>query len=271
MRFVRIAVFICLVFAAISASAQVPQLSPPAPMDSPVRDPQAVATVQGAISALGGGALIGQQQSWAVQGTVTGGAGGPTQTGTFTWEAAGAEYRFAGSNSAGKSLFVTGHGKPSQISSGKSQALPQHMARAMFVPALVGPVLLQELQNQSYSIRYGGTDTIGNQSVVLVMTAAETTYPDNVVTPQTWYFDTSTGLPVRVDFRSPAPKYAPAYVTERFDYSDFRAVGGAIFPFQMSLSINSSGEVLQTFSVKSISVNASVASSDFDAPAGGAL
>jgi hypothetical protein len=259
MRSLWIGVVLVTLAFALPASAQVPVLGPPAPIAGPVRDEQAVTAIQNAINALGGDAQIGLQQSWVVQGNVTGNTSASIPSGTFIWEAAGSEYRFAG------------HGKPNQISAGKSQALPQHMARAMFVPALVGPVLLQELQNQSYSIRYAGTDTIGTKSVVMVTTAAETTYPDNVVTPQTWYFDSSTWLPVRVDFRSPAPKYAPAYITERFDYSDFRAVAGAIFPFQMSLSINGNGVPLQAFSVKTISINTAIVTSDFEAPAGGVL
>ena len=270
MRSLRVVVLVVAgLFLGLPVLAQVPQFGPPSPIAAPVRDGQAVAAVQNAINALGGAALIGQQQSWVVVGSVTDNSGAAALSGTFTWEAAGSEYRFAGSTPAGQTLFVTGHGNPAQISAGKSQAVPQHTARAMFVPALVGPILLQELQNQSYSIRYGGTGSIGAESVVLVTTAAETTYPDNVITPQTWYFDSSTGLPVQVDFRSPAPTYPASHVNERLDFSDFRVIAGAAFPFQISLSVQ--GEVLQTFSISTISVNASIAASDFDVPSGGAL
>jgi hypothetical protein len=269
MRFARLGLFVCVLFLALPTFAQVPLLGPPPPIDSPVRDAQAVAAVQNAVNALGGAAVIGQARSCVVQGNVTGSPGALTPSGSFRWEAAGAEYRFEGSASAGNNLFVTGHGNPAQSSAGKSQAISPYVARAMFVPALVGPVLLQELQNQSYSIRFSGTDTIGTESVLIITTAAETTYPDNVITPQSWYFDASTGLPVRVDFRSPAPRYPASYVNERFDYSDFRVIAGTIFPFQISLSIN--GQPVQTFGINTISVNASVPPSDFDAPSGGAL
>lgn len=266
MRFARIGALICLVLFAITVSAQVLPLGPPPPLAAPVRDAQAVAVVQNAINALGG-ALIGQQQTWLVQGSVTGSPNAPAPGGTFTWTAAGAEYRFEGATSSGNSLFATGHGNPTQSTSGSSRNVSSYVSRAMFVPALVGPVLLQELQSQSYSVRFGGKNTIGSEPVLIVTTAAETTYPDNVITPQTWYFDASSGLPVRVDFRSPIPKYPAGYVTERFDYSDFRAIAGTMFPFQIGLSIE--GQSLQTFSVKTILVNASVAPSMFDAPAGG--
>jgi hypothetical protein len=270
MRSLWIGVFLFALTSVSPGFAQVPVLGPPAPIPIPVRDEQAVVAVQNAINALGGASLIGLQRSWLVHGNVTASPGAPMLSGSFIWEAAGSEFRFAGSNPSGQNLFVTGHGKPTQVSISKSQAIPPHMARAMFIPALVGPVLLQELQNQSYSIRYGGTSSIGAESVVIVTTAAETTYPDNVVTPQTWYFDGSTGLPVRVDFRSPAPKYPPGYVAERFDYSDFRAIAGTIFPFQINLSINDDGQTLEAFSVSTISINAALTSSDFDGPSGGA-
>jgi hypothetical protein len=269
MRFTRIGTFFCFVFFALSVSAQVPQLGPPPPIATPVRDAQAVAAVQNAINALGGAALISQEQSWLIQGNKISASGAPAPSGSFTWEAAGSEYRFEDSTPAGKDLFVTGHGNPTQISASKSQAISPYMAQAMFVPALVGPVLLQEFQNQSYSIRYGGTGSIGTASVLIVTTAAETTYPDNVITPQTWYFDSSTGLPIRVEFRSPAPRHPASYANERFDYSDLRVNGGAVFPFQINLSIE--GQPLETFYVSTISVNANVPSSDFDAPSGGVL
>ncbi len=271
MRPILFGVFACALIFASSTLAQIQSLTPPDPIPAPVRDVQAVVAVQNAINALGGTALIAQQQSWIVQGSVTGGPGGPTQSGAFAWEAAGSEYRFAGSNSTGKSLFVTGHGNPIQITGAESHAVPPQIARAMFVPALVGPILLQKLQNQSYSIRYGGMGTIGTRPVVIVSTAAETTYPENVVTPQTWYFDASTTLPARVEFRSPVPKYLWNYVTERLDFSDFRPIAGTVFPFLISFSVDGNEDALQTFSLNTISVNANIALSDFDAPSGGAL
>lgn len=267
MRTAHFGVLFCVLVFASPGSAQVPVLSPPSPITTAVRDQQAVTAVQNAISALGGASLIGLQQSWVAQGSVTGNSAASALSGTFTWEAAGSEYRFAGSSSSGQSLFVTGHGNPTQVSAGKSQAVSPYMAQAMFVPTLVGPVLLQELQNQAYSIRYSGTDTIGSESVVKVTTAAETKYPDNVITPQTWYFDVTTGLPIRVDFRSPAPKNPASYVGERFDYSNFRAIAGVVFPLQVDVTI--AGQLQRTFVVNTVSVNASIASSDFDPPGGG--
>jgi hypothetical protein len=269
MRSARIGAFLCFLFSALSVTAQVPQLGPPPPLTAPVRDAQAVAAVQNAINALGGASLIGQQKSWEVQGNVSSSPGTDIPGGTFAWKAAGSEYRFEDSTSSGQDLFVTGHGNPTQSNSGTSHEVSPYVARAMFVPALIGTVLLQELLNQNYSIRFGGADTIESQSVLIVTTVAETAYPDNVITPQTWYFDTSTGLPIRVDFRSPAPNYPASYVNERFDFSDFRVIAGTIFPFQISLSIN--GQPVQKFGINTISVNASVPSSDFDAPSGGAL
>jgi hypothetical protein len=264
-----VAMFVCSLIIASPAFAQVPVLTPPPPLDAAVRDPQAVLTVQNAINALGGANLIGLGQTWVMRGNVSSSQGASMPSGTFVWEAAGLEYRLTDSTTSGQDLFVTGHGNPTQSSTGSSHKVSPYVARAMFVPALVGPILLQALQNQSYSIRFGGTDTIGSKSVLVVTTAAETTYPENVITPQTWYFDSSTGMPVRVDFRSPAPEYPANYVNERFDYSDYRVIAGEVFPFQISFSVN--GQSFQTFQVNTISANANVSSSDFDAQSGGAL
>jgi hypothetical protein len=185
------------------------------------------------------------------------------------WKTAGTEYRLEGSTPSGKDILVTGHGNPAQSGVNNFHKISPYMTRAMFVPALAGSILRQELEDQNYSIRYDGTGNIGSASVLIVTTGAETKYPDNVVTPQVWYFDSATGYPLRVEFRSPDSRRPANFLPVAYDLSDFRMVAGVMYPFQVAFSIN--GQPVQAFSITSIQVNAIVSPSDFDAPSGGAL
>jgi hypothetical protein len=269
MRSARFGLLLSILLVTIPVCAQVPLLGPPPPIAAPVRDAQAITVVQNAISALGGSSLIGQAQSWLVQGNMTSAPEAPIQSGSFVWKAAGTEFRFEVTTPTGSYVFVTGHGNPARTTNGTTIQLAAHIARAMFVPALLRPVLLRELQDPNFSIRYSGVGNTAGASVVMVTTAAETTYPDNVVTPQVWYIDSSTGLPVRVEFRAPDGRRPGNFLPVALDFSRFSAVSGVLYPMNVIYSVN--GNPVQMFTVNSIQINSNVSSGDFDGPAGGAL
>jgi len=270
MRSVRFSLLLnIVVFFSIKVSAQVPNLSPLPPLDKSVRDVEAVGIVEKTIAVMGGAALVGQVQSSIVQGDMTGASDTSMKSGSFVWKASGKEFRFEGSSASGMDIFVTGRGKPGQTGNGTTKKIEVHKAMAMFVPALIGSVLFQELQEPKYSIRYSGSGAIAGTPVVIVTTAVETRYPDNVVTPQVWYIDNSTGLPVRVEFRSPGVRRPANFTPVALDFSDYRAISGTLYPLHLVYSMN--GKILQTFSINSIQVNVDISSSDFDGPTGGIL
>jgi hypothetical protein len=146
-------------------SAQV-ALWPPVPpysnlVTNPVRDPKAVEVVQAAIAALGGAQVISQIQSWQVQAQTQDTIQNSTTTGKVTWEKAGKEFRMQSLTPSGTYAVVTGNGKPASIANGTPKTLQEHVTRALFVPPLVGDLLLRQIQDQNYSIQYGGTTTLG--------------------------------------------------------------------------------------------------------------
>jgi hypothetical protein len=146
--------------------------------------------------------------------------------------------------------------------------VPPPVARAWFVPALVGSVLLKELQDTNYSLEYGGASTIGAEAVVIVKTSSQATFDDSFVTPQTWYLDSATNLPIRVQYRLPDKHHPRRFLVSTIDLGNFQPVSGVMYPFQATES--TSGQQTGLITVATIQPNANITAATFDSPAGGA-
>lgn len=238
---------------------------PPPWTPQPVRDAQAVQIVQAAINALGGAQAIGQVQSCIVQTQVSANAGLPGGQGT--WTVSGSEFRSDFPYTQGTATVATGHGHPFSTLNGTTTALPISVAQAWFVPFLASSVLLNEFQTQTYSLQYKGTGTVGTEAVSIVRISSQATWLGSVVAVQNWYFDGSTGLPIQVDYRLPDVRYPTRHTVARVNLSAYQPVSGVLYPFQASKSI---GKHTMSYTVSAVQPNANVASSQFDAPAGGA-
>jgi hypothetical protein len=86
------------------------------------------------------------------------------------------------------------------------------------------------------------------------------------VTPQDWYFDLSSGLPLRVEFRIPANENAADLTKGSYEFSDFRLANGILTPFQVSFSQDRLP--LRVISFESVTFNVGVPPSVFDVPKG---
>lgn len=259
----------CVLFSAI-LNAQVAQW-PPAPpfsnqMRPTIRDPHAASVVQAALTAMGGSTVIGQAQSWQVQGQMRG-TQNANRNGAINWEMAGSEFRMGSTINGTTTYMLTGHGKPSSVASGAATPLPSHVVRALFIPALVAPVLLREFQDQNYSLESGGTTMLGSEPVEVVRTSCRTGQMEALVTPQTWYFDAATSLPARIEFRMPAAAGPRLYISAAADFSDYRNIAGSLYPFHITSS--RLGKQTNVITVQSLNPNAAIPASEFDAPTGG--
>lgn len=245
-----------------------PQPRPATPRAlQPVRDAEAVTAVQAAISAFGGDAAIAQVQSWRAQGQ----AKAPREMGSadsaITWEKAGAEFRMESASGGKSNAIVSGRGRPASIADGAGKELPAHVTKALFVPALVAQLLRDELQNANSSINYVGRATLDGKSVTVVRTASMQP-GDTYVIGRTWYLDSTTGLPLRVEYGIPSVQTTQVWYQAAVDLSDYRAVAGVQYPFKAVTY--QQGRELQTVTLQTVEPNASIAPSEFDAPAGGA-
>ena len=198
MRVLRLLPFVFLCSTSLLA-----QNAPPAQ-----RDPQAVAVVQAAITTMGGATAIGQAQSWSFQGQTE----GRIENGTIREDL------------------------PLRPVAGATVNAPPTWAtpRSLFVPALVSTILLKQFQDLNFSLRQEAAPSSDPATAVIVFLLPTQTGESVPAQPaQRWYFDTTSGLPTRIEFKLPAEigqtQNFPGIVT----LSDYRAVGGVLYPFQI--------------------------------------
>lgn len=270
LSFLRASTLIVLFgFALQSALAQAPSPSPtasPTP-PAPVRDAQAIATVQAAIAAMGGTVAVAAIQDTSVQGTIQdqGSSGSPTQS--FTWMSSGGQFRTQVATATDTRIYVSGYGSPVDQEDGVNTAIPFFVAQANLpyeVPALV---LLNEVNNPNYTLSYVGTTTINGNPAIHVHACDDTDYTSYLVTPQEWYFDASTGLPVRVEYLLPQNTTPQNSWSLSIDFANYTATGGILVPYQLTMN---AGPVVEIATVNSVAFNSGLSASLFAAPSGGA-
>jgi hypothetical protein len=232
----------------------------------PIRDDKAVAAVQAAIAAFGGTptVTVPVQVQAQMQATTAGGS----VTGTITWEMSGSQFRVASSFGGATSVMTTGHGNPTAAANGNSRAVPTYVAQAIFIPALAGPILANEFQNSSYSLRYIGPKTVNGTAVTAIETSLSGSPIKSRLTAQIWYFSNATNLPVRVEYRLPAEQIEQASFPAAVDLSNYAASGGGFYPFNIVLYHGA--KQVGAITLQSVNTNASIPSTDFDPPTGGA-
>lgn len=231
-----LAVIPFLLLAATRTSAQQAVQAPA----NQASDPQAVALVQAAITALGGAAAIGQPQSWTFQAQLSGPFGGDV---------------------AGH-VISTDTDRSSILHDGTVAQIP--MIQSHFAATLVGPILLSESQSPQLTMRYRGTSTIDGKTVTVITFEVG---PD-LVPVQTWAFD-SSNLPVRINFQLPAEIGTRKTVHGTVSLSDYRAVSGVLYPFKgIELSHRGLPEVI---AIQSISPSTTAVHTEPDPTAGDSL
>ena len=168
----------------------------------PASDPQAVAVVQAAITALGGATAISQAQSWTFQAQMQG-----------AFENDIASYVMSTDTDTGHFL----------LANGVTASSP--MTRSHFVPALAGLILLNQSQDLQFTIKYGGVSTLDSKAVTVITFEVG---PDKVP-GQTWFFD-AANLPVQIRFQFPAEVGIRKSVFGTVALSDYKSVSGVLYP-----------------------------------------
>ena len=239
MRSARFTLTLCVLFFAVPSGGK--QTSQIASTPRPSSDPQAVAVVQAAITALGGAAAIGRAQSWTFQAQTE----GMLANGNVS-------YTLSGVADTHPPTIVT-NGVPKRIKADRS----------LFVPVVLGYVLLSEFQDQRSPVQFGGQVTLGSEPV-RVVTFSD---PDLPALPaQIWYFDATTSLPARVEFQLPAAVGSKVSFTGVVEVSDYRSVGGVLYPFKI-VTRPERGQP-ETIVLQSLSPSAVTLQNDFNGAAG---
>jgi hypothetical protein len=230
---------------------------------SPERDAAAISTLQSAIAALGGTNAVTAIQDCILTGSIQNQNGTNTK---FTWTIAGSEFRIETTNGSGRTnVFLSGHGSPAWVLNGNTSALNSYVARANLPFYLPPYVLLQELQNSVYTLKYVGAVQLNGTNVIQVHISDDSDTMGTLVTPQEWYFDSASFLPVRVQVREPANENPSNYSTATYDFSHFVSVNGVLVPYASSFSDDTTNEVP---TITTVTFNSGVSQSVFDPPQG---
>jgi hypothetical protein len=232
-----------------------------APPLVPRRDSQALGVVQNAINALGGATNISQVKDWKVVAQRQASSASHSPSGEVVWEATGTEFKSDFPAANGRSVLVSGHGRPVRTGVGVTEAVPQYVLRALFVPSLVGAVLLRELQDPNYSFEFVSKN-LSNRQVTIIRTFSVASETDRIATEQTWYFDSATGLPSRIEYRFPDAKDPSRFGKPSVDFSAYKSISNVLYPFQIVMSQN--GVKMADVTIQSIVVNSNLPPQEFD-------
>ena len=174
----------------------------------PNRDAEAVALVQKAIQAMGGASTVALVRSDLVRGTVAQSAGSSATARTFQWEddftGAGYEFRNQFHEADGTvRVFGSGHGKPWVVDGAAVKSLPPQVGYASTPYQVPSIVLSRELSSSAASMTLVGTTTVNGRSALQVHVANNSGVTETMLSPRDWYFDSTSGLPIRLTYRVP--------------------------------------------------------------------
>ena len=194
-----------------------------------------------------------------------GGSGYPG--GTFTWTmeltSTGYEFRNQLTQPDGTvSLFVSGFGSPKTSLNGSVAPTPGHLALAS-APTHVGfLVLARALGSSSYTVAAEAPIQIGSVSTVHVHVSNDSDGILQTLTSQEWYFDPTSGLPLRVEYCVPDWLNAVHCLPGARDFANYQPTGGFLLPLQITNSFN--GNPVSITKVSSVQFNVAVTPSEFD-------
>lgn len=237
-----------------------------------VREPAAIVAAQRAISAMGGDSLITGLRAIEVDGSISMSVGSATRAGTFVWKNQvtdkGFEFRQEVTIDGNTSVFASGHGNPANRGAkGRVHRLAQHVAYAAPPFHLPAVLLESELADKDRSFLALDAANINGHPAVHIQTSVSTGPVETLLSVHDWYFDASSGLPLRVDYRVPDSFDAARYQPASADYADYRDMDGVATP--VSISATQAGAPIAVVSISNVQWKAALNPSDFDLVAGG--
>ncbi len=265
MRYVLFGGLICVFTVAIPSFARQSQQTPTA-QTVVQRDPQAVATLQQAIIALGPSI----PSDSTLNGTVTLVAGSLTDQGSIRILTRGTtetSVQVQANQSGWTEVYSAGQAAKTQGSN--TTLLPMETAattQSVFFPL---PILVGALGNQDVACQYIGPEELNGVAVVHISlwnTYASTPalqFLSNFTDTDVWISATS-GLPMRIAFIRRTGGGATPKIPIFVDYSKFQTISGTQFPFQIEESVN--GVVWASITLQSVSTNTGLTDSSFPMP-----
>jgi hypothetical protein len=258
-----------LVFSFLLTLSSCPNLN--SQQSAPPRDPQALATVQKAVAALGG-ATLSQIRDASVQGSIKILTSSKNESLTVLWEDAWGKgapsFRRESHFGTSTSVLVSGNGQLADSQDGIATKVPRHISFSCAAVHLPGIILASQLNNVAYSFKFLETTAVNGLSAIHVQSALTTDPISSALSLQDWYFDSSNGLPLRVDYRivNSPDLLNPGVVSMQFDV--FRTVTGVLVPFRLTETGLAGEQDIVT--ITSVTFNSGLSASEFLPPTGGA-
>lgn len=225
------------------------------------RDVAAIGIINNAIQALGGSASVLQITDCTVQGSIQIGADASAPIGNFTFMASKNGFRYGVQFPNGEQkLFLSGTGTPVSYRNGVAHYPGSQVARAALPFYVPGFVLAAELANPNYSVTLVGQETRNGISVTHIHTVDTSDEEGSKVTHQDWYFDSTTSLPVAVEYRIPDDIDLMKFAPGSDEFSDYRPVNGVLVPFAIRASLGGSPKFI---TVSSVAFNTGISPLEF--------
>ncbi len=237
------------------------------------RDAQAMTIVNNSLAGMGGQAALASIQDADAVGTCSNqavnGATNTTTPSTFEWVVAGGAYRYQTIENGRATITVSGNGQPSRSEAGVIEKVSPSDAQASLSFHLPGVLLLQELNNPTYSFQAMGVQQTAQgpaQEVAISIAGPERPVEGST---QLWYFSTINSQPLQVTYTMPSEQAPEVGVPVITSFSGYSAVEGALLPSRITISVGDFSIVNCTAS--SIRVNVHPSEATFASAAGGGL
>ncbi len=214
---------------------------------------------------MGGAGTFQSIQTWTVDGTGT--SPSTNQSHSLHWELSGSEFRIESGTGNSKIITTSGSGQVAFQSTAATKTIPYHVRRAWIFPFSIGSLLQQEVADSEYSIKLLPSEPDSKTAMVEIVNHHSSI--DELVTPQVWYFDTSTKLPTRIVYHQHDASIPSHYGIVTIDFADFRRIGAALIPF--SITSSAGGHVVQTIQLNGATLNQAITPDRFAALMGTSL
>lgn len=261
---------IVFLFAGTLAFGQASQTALPPPVA--VRDPQAVVLLSQALSRLKSTPVAVTDISLTASASYT--AGSDQETGSATLQALGdAQSRVTLNLGSGSRQEIrNGPAGSWSGSDGTAHAMAGHNCwtdASWFYPLLT---LENAAADPTVSVTFAGPTTLNGQAVDELILSRVVTHQSAAITAEIqklstvqMYLDASTLLPVAIDFNIHPDRNLRQDIPVEIQYSDYRAVSGALVPFHIQKFIQHS--LLLDLEVSGAIVNAGLSAGEFALPA----
>jgi hypothetical protein len=181
---------------------------------------------------------------------------------TLVWSETASEYSYsygASGGGGGTDVETGSQDHYSQNHGGNTTASPPLLIRGHF--SLIFPTfkLLALASDSTSSLTYKGSVTLDGKSYVAIHSTEGSTGLLKLLTGKTWYFDPSTGLLAAVDYYVPEQRILTAGVHLRAVFSDYRAVSGVMFPYDIKID-TSDKQLPMEYTFTSVTVNSALPS-----------